>query len=196
MKKVPLYFLVFSFTICNQLVVFSQDTTALKGFLLGRWELLKYSEQGLAVDKKQPALPQAQRVYAYVSDQRALQYYGYNEDAGERRRRAFERWEERDSIREVNRIAAAVEMPYFAVFFADSTLALYNKDRASGTVLFPESRSFLFSPATMSMQIASVGGYSVQWHAQVLALTRDRLVLFLPEDGEVVELIKTAFVLP
>jgi hypothetical protein len=174
----------------------AQDTTALKGFLIGRWEVIKYSEQGVQVDKKQAAMPQAQRVYSHVSVQRSLIFYGYDEESGNRRTRAFERWEEQDSLREVNRIAEAIATPYFAVFFADSTLSVYNKEVTTNVILFPESRQFTFHPATMSIDISIPGGYGVQWQAQVLVLTRDRLVLFLPEEAEVVELIKTEFILP
>jgi len=85
--------------------------------LIGRWEVIRYSEQGVQVDKKQAALPQAQAVYAHVGSQRAAIWYGYDETTGERPPRRFERWEERDSIAEVRRVAKAIAMPYFAVFF-------------------------------------------------------------------------------
>lgn len=174
----------------------AQDTTALKSFLIGRWEVVKYSEQGVQVDKKQAAMPQAQQVYSHIGVQRSRIFYGYDEESGNRRTRAFERWEEQDSIREVNRIAEAIATPYFAVFFADSTLAVYNKEAATNIISFPESQQFTFRPTTMSIDISAPGGYGVRWQAQVLVLTRDRLVLFLPEEAEVVELVKTEFILP
>jgi hypothetical protein len=152
--------------------------------LWGRWELLEYSEQGVQVNKKEAATGQAITVYQFVKKQRAAQWYGFFEEYGERRTRAYERWEERDSMLEVSRIAEAIAMPYFAVFFPDSTLALYNKDEATQRVYFPESRHYVFSPKTSSIDIFQPGGYAVQWQAQIMELTRDRLVLFLPEDGE------------
>lgn len=152
--------------------------------LLGRWELLEYSEQGVQVDKQAPALPQAVTVYQHVRKQRAAQWYGFNEEYGDRRTRAYERWEDRDSLLEVNRIAEAIAMPYFAVFFADSTLALYNKETTTQRVILPEARRYVWSAKTNSISIYQPGGYGIQWHAQIVALTADRLVLFLPEDGE------------
>ena len=105
--------------------------TASKVSLIGRWEILQYAEQGLQVDKKKPALPQAHEVYHHVQKERARTWYGYDyefaDEYSKRRAREFERWEMRDSTKEVNRIAEAIETPYFAVFFADSTLALIRK---------------------------------------------------------------------
>lgn len=176
--------------------------------LLGRWEVVQYSEQGLQVDKKRPALPQARDVYQHVRRMRARTWYGFEyENADEysrRRAREFERWEERDSTREVKRIADAIETPYFAVFFPDSTLALYNKDE-QGRVTFPESRRFVFSPKTMSVDVyppgmlpppQPIGGWVDRLEIQILVLTDTRMLLFVPEEAEVVELIKTAYTLP
>lgn len=176
--------------------------------LLGRWEVVQYSEQGLQVDKKKPALPQARDVYQHVRKLRARTWYGFEyENADEysrRRAREFQRWEERDSTREVTRIADAIETPYFAVFFPDSTLALYNKDD-QGRVTFPESRRFVFSPKTMSLDVyppgmlpppQPIGGWVDRLEIQILVLTDTRMLLFVPEEAEVVELIKTAYTLP
>lgn len=174
--------------------VWAQDTTALKSMLLGRWEVIKYAEQGIQVDKKQAADVQAQKVYQFVATQRARLFYGYDPEGNERQTRAFERWVEADRLQETTRITKAIATPYFAVFFADSTLACYNKDTSG--VLFPESRHFIFAPGTMSMDISYPGGTGVQWQAQVLVLTRERMVLFLPEDAEIVELIRTSDSLP
>ena len=40
------------------------------------------------------------------------------------------------------------------------------------------------------------GRFSLQWYAQVLLLTDERMTLFLPEEGEIVELVKKPFSLP
>ena len=172
------------------------DTLTAK--LLGRWEVLTYSEQGVQVDKKASPLPQALQVYEHVRRSRAEQWYGYFEydDLSRRENRAFQHWVERDSAIEVNRIAQAIAMPFYAVFFPDSTLSVYNKDVATGRVYFPEARHYDFSPEHRSVSISLPGGFGVQWHAQVLLLTADRLTLFLPEEAELVELARTNFTLP
>jgi len=166
--------------------------------LLGRWEMLSYSEQGVQVNKKAPALPQALMVYEHVRWQRARQWYGFYDadDFSRRENRAFEHWLERDSAIEVRRVAEAIAMPYFVTFFPDSTLSLYNKDAATGQVYFPEARQYVFSPEHRSIRIFMPGGFALQWHAQVLLLTADRMTLFLPEDAEVVELVKTNYAFP
>lgn len=166
--------------------------------LLGRWEVVAYSEQGVQVDKRAPALPQALAVYEHVRQQRAQQWYGHSdyEDLSRRESRAFQEWQERDSAIEVRRVAKAIAMPYYAVFFADSTLSLYNKDAATGRIYFPEARHYAFSPADKSLDVYQPGGYGIQWQAQILLLTDERLTLYLPEEAEVVELVKTAFSLP
>lgn len=183
--------LVFSFS-------YAQDTTALKAMLIGRWEVVKYHEQGLGVDKKQNPTPQAQQVYTQIAKARAKTYFFYDsdEEPGNRIRRAYERWVERDSTMETNRIIQAISTPYFAVFFPDSTLSAYNKDAITGFITFPEAHHYTFYPRTMSIHIFTEDGFRVQWHAQVLSLTPQRMLLFLAEEGEVVELIKTAFTMP
>ncbi len=175
--------------------------------LLGRWEVLQYAEQGLQVDKKKPGLAQAHEVYRHVQKERARTWYGYDYESADeyskRRAREFERWELRDSIKEVNRIAEAIETPYFAVFFADSTLSLYNKEAATGRISFPESRHYVCSPTTMSLDIYPPGYQPVpgaswvdKWDVQVLSLTETRMTLFLPQEAEIVELVWTDFKLP
>lgn len=177
--------------------------------LLGRWEVLRYSEQGVQVDKKQPAMRQAVEVYRQVQKVRARTWYGYDYDNADeysrRRAREFQRWEERDSTKEVARIAEAIETPYFAVFFPDSTLALYNKDSVTSRVSYPESRRFIFSSKTMSIDLyppgvlpppVSVGGWNDRMEIQILFLNETRMTLFIPEEAEIVELVKTAFSLP
>lgn len=166
--------------------------------LLGRWEVVAYSEQGVQVNKKAPVLPQALQVYEHVRQKRAEQWYGYREydDMNRRENRAFLEWQKRDSSMEVHRLMDAIAMPYYAVFFADSTLSLYNKGGANSPVIFPEGRHFYFVPSFMSISILNPGGFGIQWHAQVLVLTVDRMTLFLPEEAEVVELVKTEFSLP
>ncbi len=191
MQNIKLTFLFFLFLITKTI---GQDTTALKNYLLGKWEVIKYAEQGVQVNKKFDANFQAQTVYTHIARQRSQQYYGYNAYTDERRTRAFERWQEEDRDNEINRMTEAIAMPYFAVFFADSTLATYNKD--TNGIYFPESWHIIFAPKTMSMDIMYPSGGSVRWQAQVLVLTRERLVLFLPEDAEVVELVKVDRELP
>lgn len=166
--------------------------------LLGRWEVVSYSEQGVQVDKKAPALPQAIKVYEHVRQKRAEQWYGYHEydDLSRRESRAFREWQERDSSIEVRRIMEAIVTPYYAVFFADSTLSVYNKDSANNRIQFPEGRRFSFVPDFMSITIKNPGGFGIQWRAQVLLLNAGRMTLFLPEEAELVELVKTAYSLP
>lgn len=175
------------------------QTTDMKPSLIGRWEVLTYAEQGVPVDKKQPGKPQALNVYRHVRAERARIWYGYDADdeQSRKRMRSYERWEERDSTEEVARVAEAIETPYFAVFFADSTLSLYNKTEVTNEILFPEARRYIFSPATNSIDIFTTGAFGyIQWNAQILRLTDTEMTLFLPEEAEVVHLVKTVFKLP
>lgn len=167
--------------------------------LIGRWEVLSYSEQGVQVDKKQPAMPQAVAVYRHIGEERARNFYGYSaydDDLSRRRTRAFEHWAEHDSTIEVARIAQAIATPYFAVFFADSTLALYNKDAVTSAISFPEARHYVFTASTMSIDLLPGQPDFLKHEVQILLLTETRLKLFLPETAEVVELVKTVFTLP
>ncbi|HAD15126.1 MAG TPA: hypothetical protein DCF33_22100 [Saprospirales bacterium] len=177
--------------------------------LIGRWEVLQYAEQGLQVDKKQPAAPQALAVYRHVQKTRAKTWYGFDYDYADeysrRRSREFQRWEERDSIQELKRITEAIHTPFFAVFFPDSTLALYNKDAATNQVSFPESRHYVFNPATMSMDVyppgmlpppGRVGGWVDRMDIQILFLSDTNMTLFIPEEGEIVTLVKTEYTIP
>lgn len=171
---------------------------SLTRLLIGRWEVIAYSEQGIQVDKKAAPLPQALAVYEHIRQHRAEQWYGYYEsdDLSRRENRAYGRWQERDSTLEVNRLVEAISTPSFAVFFADSTLSLYNKSAVTNRITFPEARHFAFAPATRSIDIYQPGGFGVQWQAQILLLTPERMTLFLPEEAEVVELVKTVYALP
>lgn len=201
---------LFSLLLCAAAgAVFAQTASPKWEQLLGRWEVLQYSEQGVQVDKKQPAMRQAVEVYRQVQKVRARTWYGYDYDNADeysrRRAREFQRWEERDSTKEVVRIAEAIETPYFAVFFPDSTLALYNKDAATNRISFPESRRFIFSAKTMSIDLyppgvlpppVPVGGWNDRMEIQILFLNETRMTLFIPEEAEIVELVKTAFSLP
>lgn len=166
--------------------------------LLGRWEVVAYSEQGVQVDKKAPPLPQALKVYEQVRQKRAEQWYGYHEydDLSRRENRAFREWQERDSSIEVQRVMQAVAMPNYVVFFADSTLSMYNKAAENNRIYFPEARHYTFVPHFMSIDVFNPGGFGVQWQAQILLLTAERMTLFLPEEAEVVELVKTTYSLP
>jgi hypothetical protein len=188
-----LFSIFFSITASGQIPA---DTLLQK--LLGRWEVVAYSEQGVQVDKKAPPLPQALEVYEHVRRQRAEQWYGYHEytEMSRRENRDFQQWQERDSSMEVRRLAEAIEMPYYAVFFADSTISIYNKEATTSRIFFPEARHYSFAPSFMSIDIFNPGGFGVQWKAQVLQLSSDRMTLFLPEEAEIVELVKTMFSLP
>lgn len=191
LKNIFLAAFFIAFTISGQAQADKPDN-----LLWGRWEVLEYSEQGVQVNKKEAATRQAVEVYRHIKKQRAAQWYGFIEEYGERRTRAYERWEERDSLLEVSRIAEAIAMPYYAVFFPDSTLALYNKEENTQRIYVPESRHYVFSPKTMSIDIYTPGAYSVQWQAQIIALSRDQLILFLPEEGERVVLRRKEGELP
>jgi hypothetical protein len=167
--------------------------------LLGRWEVLSYAEEGVQVDKKQPAHSQAIAVYNAIKQQRAQQWYGYTayDDYNRRENRAFKNWLELDSTIEVQRLTQAIETPYFVVFFPDSTMSHYNKD-SNGHVTVPESHHYSFAPNTMGLDIMPPinVSYFGKSDAQILELTDTRLVLYLPETAERVELVKTAFTLP
>ncbi len=179
-------------------VLAQRSSDTLISLLIGRWEVLGYSEQGVQADKKQPATPQAMAVYAHIRRQRAERWYGYSEydDYSRRESRDFERWSAIDSLQETDRVAEAIAMPYFAVFFADSTLALYNKEAVTSHILFPEAKHYVLWPESKSMDIYPVNTPFDRWQVQILLLTATRMRLFLPEEAEVVELIKTPFVLP
>ncbi len=170
--------------------------------LEGRWEVVEYSEQGLQVNKKQDPLLQAKAVYEHVREIRAHTWFGYieTEEANRRLLRAYDRWEERDSTAEVKRVAEAIAMPYFVVFFADSTLSSYNKALNTNQIYFAEARHYIPRPATKSCDMTFPGATApynyFQWRAQVLAISEQRLTLFLPEEAEIVELVKTAYSLP
>ena len=177
--------------------------------LLGRWEVLQYAEQGLQVDKKQAAAPQALAVYRHVQKTRAKTWYGFDYDQADeysrRRSREFQRWEERDSLQEVKRISEAIQTPFFAVFFPDSTLALYNKDAETNQVSFSEARHYVFHPASMSIDVYPPGmlpplspasGWVDRMNIQILFLSETNMTLFIPEEGELVLLVKTAFSIP
>lgn len=174
--------------------------------LQGRWEVVKYSEQGLPVDKRQDAVRQAVQVYKFVAGARALSWfsydYAYKDEYSRRRMNEFKEWATRDSLAEVKRVAEAISTPYYAVFFPDSTLSSYNKD-SGGRISFPEVRTYVYMPATMSIDIYQQGFVpqpNMQWasriEAQILSLTDTQMTLFLPEEAEIVELVKTAYTLP
>jgi hypothetical protein len=166
--------------------------------LLGKWEVLSYSEQGITVNKQEASPAQARKVYAHVRGQRAIRFYGYQayeEGLSRREDRAFKEWLERDSVLEVKRLMEVISIPYYAVFFADSTLSLYNKTVETGAVLIPESRRFALNGKTMSLDIFRLGGYE-RLDVQILWLDEKKLTLFIPDEAEVVELVKVPFALP
>ncbi len=181
----------------------AQTTPSLQT-LLGRWEVVAYSEQGVQVDKKAPALPQAIQVYNHVRKSRLETWYGFYEDYDERRSRALERWAVRDSMLEVNRVAKAIAMPYFVTFFADSTMSLYNKEEGTNLIYFPEVWHFVFSPSTMSIDMYTLQPMEEpfyrspygRWEVQVLLLSDNRMRLFIPQEAEVVELVKANYTFP
>lgn len=170
--------------------------------LEGRWEVVEYAEQGLQVNKKQDPLVQAKAVYEQVRAMRAHSWFGFYETEEPNRKllRAYDRWEERDSTAEVKRVAEAISMPYFVVFFPDSTMSSYNKELNTSRIYFPEARHYISRPATKSCDMTYPGAsapYSYfQWRAQVLEYSEQRLTLFLPEEAEIVVLVKTPYSLP
>lgn len=170
--------------------------------LQGRWEVVEYSEQGLQVNKKQDPWVQAKAVYEQVRAMRTHSWFGFYETEEPNRKllRAYDRWEERDSTAEVKRVAEAIAMPYFVVFFPDSTMSSYNKELNTNRIYFPEARHYIARMATKSCDITYPGATApynyFQWRAQVLAISEQRLTLFLPEEAEIVELVKTAYSLP
>jgi hypothetical protein len=181
-------------------LLISSGLSAQTELLLGRWEVLTYSEQGIQVDKKQAPTPQALAVYDHIREQRAERWYGYDayNDFSRREERAFERWSERDSIQETQRISEAIETPFFVVFFPDSTLSMYNKIPGSNQIKNAAVRQFNFSPKTMSIDITPGVGleYSMKSDAQVLKLSANEMTLFLPETAEIVLLRKTEYSIP
>lgn len=165
-------------------------------WLIGRWEVISYSEQGTQVDKKQNPIPQAIQVYQQIKAERAKRYYGFDaelDDLNRRASRAFRRWVMEDSTREVRRIIHAVETPFVAVFFRDSTLSLYNKD-TEGHI--SNARIHRYKMAVNSLHMEPGPQYQPKWFVQILNLTADRMRLFLPEEASIVELVKTAYILP
>jgi hypothetical protein len=168
--------------------------------LWGRWEVLKYSEQGVQVDKKAPAGPQAREVYAHVRKWRAERWYGHYEysDYTRREEKAFERWLEADSLLETSRVAEAISTPFYVVFFADSTLSMYNKTPETNRILYPEVRHYTYYAATKSIDISPGVGldYSPKTDAQILQISDTEMTLYLPETAEIVLLKKTEFSVP
>ncbi|MBL7979754.1 MAG: hypothetical protein JNN12_15565 [Bacteroidetes Order II. Incertae sedis bacterium] len=165
-------------------------------WLYGRWEVVSYSEQGTQVDKKQDPIPQAIQVYQQIKTERTKRYYGFDaelDDLSRRASRAFRRWVMEDSTREVRRIIHAVETPFVAVFFRDSTLSLYNKD-TEGHI--SNARIHRYKMAVNSLHMEPGPQYQPKWFVQILNLTADRMRLFLPEEASIVELVKTAYILP
>jgi len=170
--------------------------------LEGRWEVVEYSEQGLQVNKKKDALVQAQAVYEQVRAMRAHTWFGFYETEEPNRKllRAYDRWEERDSTAEVKRVAESIAMPYFVVFFPDSTMSSYNKELNTNRIYFSEARHYIPRPATKSCDMTYPGVSApynyFQWRAQVLEYSDQRLTLFLPEEAEIVVLVKMPYSLP
>jgi hypothetical protein len=192
MKKIrflPVFCCLFSYWLQAQ-----NDSAKIEG----KWEVVAYSEQGIQVDKKQPALPQAIRVWRHIRQERARMWYGYDETWDPKKPRQYERWEERDSTIEVNRLVQAIRTPYYAIFFPDGTLSLYNKGGEDNLVFFPESRRYQFSRSNKSLLIFPTAVFNdfPEWRAQILLLTADKMTLFLPESGEIVELIRTDTSIP
>lgn len=168
------------------------------GQLTGKWEVVAYAEQGVQVDKKGDPADQAKRVYEHVRERRITTFYGPQpvyDQLNRRESREFREWIQRDSINEVRRLMEIIPLPYYAVFFADSTLSLYNKNEQTGHITVPESRRFAFYPDNMSLDIFRLGGYD-RSDVQVLYLDGQRMTLYIPEEAEIVQLIKRPLNLP
>ncbi len=193
MEKKFLLLLAF-LPLCATLTYGQMDNQA----ILGKWEVTAYSEQGIQVDKKAPAVPQAIQVWRHIRQERARFWYGYDENWDPKKPRQYDRWEERDSTLEVTRLAQAISMPYYAIFFPDGTLSLYNKSSENNQILFPESRRYQFNPTTNSLFIFPAMAFTdfPEWRAQILSLTQDKMTLFLPESGEIVQLTRTNTSIP
>lgn len=167
--------------------------------LLGRWELAAYSEQGVQVSKLGEPAAQAAAVYSHVAEQRRLQFWvAYSEDYeyATRDSRSSRRWVENDSLLETTRLQEVIAMPYYATFFPDSTLSAYNKEFVTGRVRNPEAWKYVLSKDGKSLAIKDTNGYGVRWHAQILHIDELRLVLFLSEEAEVVELQRAEYRFP
>jgi hypothetical protein len=164
--------------------------------LEGKWEVIEYSEQGVPVQKKSSALAQAIKVWQYNWPNRSGYYYGYNPDYDKKAPRRYEKWEEQDSIREVRRLIDAISTPYFAVFFADSTLALYNKDASTGSISFSETRRYRYNQAFGSFDITPGLDYFEKTNVQIIEHTENSMRLFIPGKAEIVVLLKQPFILP
>lgn len=169
--------------------------------LLGKWEVMTYPEQGVQVDKKQDPLAQAIKVYGRIKNERARRYYGFDpetETIDGRRERAFERWSVKDSTLEVTRITKAIAMPYFVVFFPDSTVSMYNLDASTGEIanvqvkqywVVQDGNSLHMKPAPYQVPMA-------YWPIQIVALTEQEMTLFLPEIAGIVTLRRRTMTLP
>jgi len=189
-------FLTLICLISGENTVFAQTTPP----FIGKWEVLSYSEQGVPVNKKQAALPQAVTVYNVLKSERAHQWYGYDEytDYSRRENREFRHWMEEDSLRELHRLVEMIARPTYVVFFADSTLSFYTKNSERTRVVQSLSLHYKFDRNFMSLDIAPAIAMSYFGHAdgQILFLDEKRMTLYLPETAELVELAKVEFSLP
>ena len=143
MKKIDFLWIclasLFSLSALNARAQKSADS--LTKLLLGRWEVVAYSEQDVPVNKKNAAVPKAQAVYKHNRQRRAKQWYGLTEydELNWRQNRNYEEWLDRDSMIEVRRLAEAIATPYYVVFFADrwqAQVLLLTGDRM--TLFLPE----------------------------------------------------------
>ena len=164
--------------------------------LLGKWEVLEYAEQGVPVKKKSPSLPQAIAVWQHNWPERSLMYYGYNPDYDRKAPRHYDRIEEQDSVREVSRVMDVISEPYYAVFFQDSTLAMYNKSADTGRISFSKSRRYHYYPGFSSFDITQGLDFYEKTNVQVIELNDTTMRLFISENGEVVVLKRLPFDLP
>lgn len=160
--------------------------------LPGRWSVLVYSEQGIQVDKRLAPLPQARAVYNHIRQQRAETWQG----PGDRQSKAFRKWEKRDSTEEVRRIIKAITMPYYIVFYEDGTVSLYNQDASSRRVYNAKNYRYQLSSDGKTISFNEKSPTKVVWMAEVTALTKTQMVLFLPASSERVELRKIDFTRP
>ncbi len=181
-------------TLSLLLVWFTASLSLCAQTLNGKWEVTGYAEQGIQVDKTAPGLAQAIKVYQYVQMERARTWYGYDEMYEDRKSRSYRTWAERDSVAEVTRLSRVISLPYFAVFFPDSTLSTYNLDPVSKVAEQAQVWKWVFDPGTMSLDL-HLGSYEV-WQVQVIELTADRLRLFIPQEAEVVTLVRREMSLP
>ncbi len=162
--------------------------------LIGKWAVVKYAEQGVPVDKTANPSAEAQKVYALIKEEKADRIFGWMEPGNRRMQNVFLAWQVADSIAEVARLERIIPLPYYVVFFPDSTMSTYNYDPATGKTENIGSWPYVYHESFQSFDYQT-NSYTKS-NAQILAFTQDHLTLFLPNTAEVVELVKVSYQFP